>query len=29
MKTRQEYEKYINEKFEGKAKELLLKNLEI
>lgn len=29
MKTRQEYEKYINEKFEGKAKELLLKNLEL
>lgn len=29
MKTRQEYEKYINEKFDGKAKELLLKNVEL
>lgn len=29
MKTRQEYEKYINEKFTGQAKELLLKNVEL
>lgn len=29
MKTRQEYENLINEKFEGKTKELLLKNVEL
>ena len=29
MKTRQEYEEFINEKFDGKAKELLLKNVEL
>ena len=27
MKTRQEYERLINEKFEGQARELLLKNV--
>ena len=29
MKTREEYEKYINDKFDGKAKELLLKNVDL
>ena len=27
MKTRQEYEQYVNNNFEGEAKELLLKNI--
>ena len=29
MKTRQEYEQFINERFDGKSKELLLKNVEL
>ena len=29
MKTKLEYEQYVNDNFEGEAKELLLKNIDL